>query len=404
MYPHCIFPHASGRFIQLGVTGSIAAYKACDLVRFWSRQALTVGVTLTEAAARFITPLTFQALGAAPVPSAMFAPSTTSFAHLEPGRQADCFVVAPATANCLARLAHGLADDLLSCQILAFSGPLVIAPAMNPAMWRHPATRDNWERLLQRGALGVEPEEGDTACGDQGRGRLAELGRVHLQVMKALAPQDLAGTRVLVTLGPTREPWDGVRVWTNPSSGRMGAAAALAAWCRGAQVDAVCGPVSPWLPREISSHPVRSAREMHDCCLDLWPGADLGCLSAAVCDFHPVARAGGKFKKAEAPGGFSLEFHPNPDILLALGRAKTRQQKLIGFAAETGPDLTSSARDKLKAKNCDLVLANQVGEGKGFGTDTGCMLAVDRTGHEETWPVLTKPEIAWRMWDWISGM
>ena len=217
--------------LHLGVCGSVACYRATDLLRAWLKLGIHVSVTLTDGARRFVTPLLFESLGALPVYGGMFEPGQDIFAHLEPGQRAQAMVVAPVSADALARLAHGAAADMLSAQALAFDGPLVLAPAMNPRMWTHPATRANAALLEQRGARFVGPDRGGTACGDEGRGRLAALPEIFLAGLRALAPQDMAGLRVMVTLGPTREAWDGVRFWSNPSSGLMGAA--LAARGRG---------------------------------------------------------------------------------------------------------------------------------------------------------------------------
>lgn len=251
MDAHLAFRGVGGPRLHLGVCGSVAAYRALDLVRQWQDAGVSVSATLTLSAQKFVTPLTFAALGAAPVYTAPFddpqAPSP--FAHLEPGQVAQALVIAPASAATIARLAQGQADELLACQALAFRGKAVIAPAMNPAMWSHPATQANIATLRERGCAVVEPGCGRTACGEEGQGRLADLREIYLAGLRALAPQDMEGIRVMVTLGPTREHWDGLRFWTNPSTGTMGAAVAVAAWLRGARVEAVCGPGTPWAPR-----------------------------------------------------------------------------------------------------------------------------------------------------------
>ncbi|MDE5879256.1 MAG: bifunctional phosphopantothenoylcysteine decarboxylase/phosphopantothenate--cysteine ligase CoaBC, partial [Desulfovibrio sp.] len=226
----------AGRHLHLGVSGSVACYKAVELLRAWRRLDMEVSATLTAGAQEFVRPLLFASLGASPVYGGMFEPGQDVFAHLEPGRSADAMIVAPASAGLLSRLATGAASDMLSAQALAFAGPLLVAPAMNPRMWAHAATQENVARLRARGVTVVGPDTGAAACGDQGQGRLAGLSAIFLAALRALAPQDMAALRVLVTLGPTREPWDGVRYWSNPSSGRMGAALAACAWLRGATV------------------------------------------------------------------------------------------------------------------------------------------------------------------------
>ena len=335
MDAHLAFSGVGGTRLHLGVCGSVAAYRALDLVRQWQDAGLSVSATLTPSAQKFITPLTFSALGASPVYTALFDdPQTPSpFAHLEPGQVAQALVIAPASAATIARLAQGQADELLACQALAFRGKVVIAPAMNPAMWNHSATQANIALLRERGCAIVEPGCGRTACGELGQGRLADLREIHLAGLQALAPRDMAGMRVLVTLGPTREHWDGLRYWTNPSSGIMGASTAVAAWLRGAEVEAVCGPGTPWLPAGISRHDVASARQMLDAAAGVWPRCDAGIFTAAVADFSPVPPAQGgdkKFKKSDAPEGFDVHFAPNPDILKTLAAERRPSQKVVG--------------------------------------------------------------------------
>ena len=407
---HCRFTHVQGQRVHLGVCGSVAAYRAPDLLRWWRKAQMGVSVTLTPAARRFIAPLTFEALGAAPVYGDMFT-TDGPFGHLEPGQTAQVMVIAPASAAMLARLAHGAADEMLACQALAFDGPLVVAPAMNPRMWANPATQANVDILRTRGVRVVAPDIGGTACGDEGQGRLADLREIWIASLRALAPQDMQGMRVMVTLGPTREPWDAVRFWTNPSTGTMGAALALAAWLRGAHVEAVCGPCvggAPWLPQGIRVHGVGTAAQMLEAAQSLWPGMDAGIFSAAVADFSPEPFAGGcakKFKKADSATGFSLPFRPNADILKTLAACKKPDQKILGFAAETAPDMTTLAeavRVKLYSKGADIIAGNRIGEaGSGFAAPTNTMLVLDRNGHEEQWPSMSKADVAWRLCSWL---
>ncbi len=405
MHAHLAFSGFLGKRLHLGVTGSVAAYKALELVRLWRAAGVGVSATLTQSAQKFVSPLSFSALGAEPVYTDMFPPAPDHkggvFGHLKPGQQAEAFVIAPATARCLAKLACGLADDMLCCQALAFSKSLILAPAMNPAMWEAAATRENWRKLKNRGVVGLEPDTGDTACGDQGQGRLTDLETIYLHGLKALSPRDLAGIKVLVALGPTREPWDGVRFWSNPSTGLMGASLAVSAWLRGAEVSAVCGPVDVWLPPGIKRMDVSTAKEMYAACLDLWPSQEIACLAAAVSDFSPKLKSGGKFKKSQAKGtGLRIEFEQTPDILRTLGGLKTKGQRLVGFAAET-ENLREGAREKLLAKNLDLVVANNVAQPEsGFKVPTNQVLVLDNKGREEEWPLLQKTEVAWRIWDW----
>jgi phosphopantothenoylcysteine decarboxylase/phosphopantothenate--cysteine ligase len=403
MQPHYEFAGFMGKRVHLGVTGSIAAYKALDLARALQRADCIVSATLTKAATRFVTPLSFEALGASPVYTDMFDETPgadTAFGHLEPGQAADALLIAPASANTMAKLAFGLADDMLSCQALAFAGPRIVAPAMNPRMWAAPATRRNWDMLGELGYVRVTPDSGSVACGDTGTGRLVSPEEILVATLKSLAPQDLAGKRVLVTLGPTREPWDAVRFWSNPSSGTMGACVAMAAYLRGADVTVVAGPTALGFPCGVTVVSVTTARQMFEACTDLWPDMDMACLTAAVADYRPIPFGDTKFKKATSAGaGISVEFETNPDILKSLGASKREGQKLIGFAAETDNVRAEAAR-KLESKNLDLIAANNISRsGSGFGVATNEMFVMDAKGRKEQWPQLPKTEVAWRLWD-----
>lgn len=399
------FEAFEGQRVHLGICGSIAAYKAVELMRLLQRLGLNCSATLTSGAMRFICPLTFASLGAEPVYTAMFGQDDGQiFAHLQPGRSARAMLVAPATATTIARLAAGLADEILSAQALAFSGPLIIAPAMNPQMFSHPATQANLQLLAGRGCRVVQPDPGVVACGDDGIGKLAPLGEIAFATATALVQQDLEGKNVLVTLGPTSEPWDGVRVWTNRSTGRMGAALVMAAALRGASVHAVAGPGVPALPACVNRIDVHTAREMFEASLKLWPDCDYGVFSAAVADFSPVPIGSAKFKKAESPEGFDISFAPNPDILATLSSAATPGQRLLGFAAESG-DIERAARQKRERKRAHLLAANDIGsDDSGFGTGTNRMFVVDQNGREESWPVLSKEDVAWRLLTWLSTL
>ncbi len=395
---HYQFDTFHGKRIHLGVTGSIAAYKALDLTRAFLHLHLQVGATLTASAQKFVTELSFSALGAEPLYSGMFA-SGANFDHLEPS-VADAFIIAPATANILAKMAHGLADDLLSCQILAFPGPVLVAPAMNPRMWNAPATRHNWVILGERGVIRIEPDCGNVACGDTGQGRLAPMDEIFVRTLAALSPQDLRGKKIMLTLGPTREYFDKARFWSNPSTGTMGAAIAVAAALRGAEVTAITGPVDIRLPSMINKIPVITARDMFQAASDIFPSQDIGCFTAAVADYRPPACPAGKYKKNGQP--LSLSFESNPDILATLSRSKKTGQQTIGFAAEA-QDLERNAALKLDKKNLDLIIANPIDEsGSGFASATNRVVVMDRHGRKESWPQLPKTEIAWRIWDWIS--
>ncbi len=400
---HLAFAVNSGTRVQLGVTGSIAAYKALELLRDLQQLDLLVGVTVTEAAARFVTPLSFEALGAQPVYTSLWDGPESAFGHLEPSQEAACLVIAPATANTLARLAYGLADEILSAQALAFPGPVLVAPAMNPRLFAAAATQENLEILRRRGVTVIEPLSGRMACGETGQGRLAELPAIAAEVLRALAPKDLTGRKVLVTLGPTREYFDPARYWSNPSTGLMGACLAMSCWLRGAEVSVVHGPVDLWFPDSISSTSVTTAREMFEAATTLWPAHDVGIMTAAVSDFSPVPHGSQKFKKSSlSSNAFSLPFAANPDILRTLGDSKAPHQRLVGFCAETG-NLAGYAAQKLQEKHCDLMVANSIASpGSGFASSTNAVVVTDALGRTETWPVLAKTEVAWRIVEWMT--
>ena len=406
MFSALRFSALAGRRMHLVVCGSVAAYKAVELMRMAQKSGLGVGVTVTPAAARFVTPLTFASLGADVVYEGMFGQEDGSvYGHLNPGAAAHAFVVAPATADFLFRAAHGAADTLAAAQALAFPGSMVVAPAMNPRMWANAATQENVALLRRRGHLVLTPECGAVACGEEGQGRLAELDEILLHTLQACAAgmdgASLAGRKVVVTLGPTREAWDGVRFWTNRSTGLMGAALATAAWLRGAEVHAVAGPGVPKLPAGVHRYDVESARRMYEQTVALWPEMDAGVCTAAVADFSPEPHGPAKFKKSGAADGFSLRFTPNPDILAELGRTRRPKQRLLGFAAETG-DLEAAARGKLERKGADMIAGNLIGgPDSGFASGTNTMFVVDNRGRAEHWPTMSKADVAWRLLDWL---
>ncbi|XPV76345.1 MAG: bifunctional phosphopantothenoylcysteine decarboxylase/phosphopantothenate--cysteine ligase CoaBC [Desulfovibrio sp.] len=408
MRPHLQFKTYMGRHLHLGVTGSVAAYKSLDILRALLRNNVHVSATVTPSAAKFVTPMSFEALGAAPVYTDMFEDKSDSiFGHLEPGQNAHAMLIAPASADILARMTYGLADNILACQALAFDGPIVVAPAMNPRMWAAQATQENVAKLKERGVTFVLPECGEVACGDTGTGKLAPLEDIQAHAMKALTPQDMQGKKVLITLGPTQEMYDAVRFWSNPSSGLMGACVAVAAWLRGAEVHVVHGPVSSnlsWFPSGISTYAVQSAHDMYEQCMGLWDGMDIGCFTAAVADFRPAEQIAGKMTKSGKEDGLTVKFAPNKDILKTIGQSKKEGQKLIGFAAQTS-DLATAAKAKLDRKNLDLIVANRIDhEGSGFGVNTNAVLVLDRLGRMEEWPQLDKTEVAWRIWDHLLNL
>ncbi len=408
MDSHLKFTRFAGKRLHLGVCGSIAGYKALDLLRQWRDAGLDAGATLTASAQKFLTPLAFEALGASPVYAAMFPAGGNDaevFPHLTPGASAHAFAIVAASATTLARLAHGLGDEILSCQALAFSGPLVLAPAMNPRMWANTATRENWETLRRRGHILVEPVCGRVACMEEGAGRLADPRDIYLAVLRAVSPQDLRGQKILLTLGPTRDFWDGIRYWSNPSTGSMGASLAVAAHLRGATVHAVTGPGavpgSPWLPDGIIRHSVIGAKDMFAAASDLWPDMDAGIFTAAVADFAPEKWGDGKFKKAGAPAeGLRIAFTPNPDILKTLAAARKPGQKVVGFAAEAD-NLEEAALRKLAEKNADMIVGNLL---SGFTSADNTVFVADRSGAQEHWPPMPKPDLAWRILDWLSRL
>ncbi len=412
-----------GKLVHFGITGSVSAYKMAELLRAVLKAGMHASASLTEAACRFITPLTFASLGAEPVYTHMFPHNTANgvFPHLEPGQNAHAFLIAPASADTMARLAHGRADEILSCQALAFDGPLLIAPAMNQRMWGNPATQDNVEILRSRGHTIITPDTGLMACGEEGQGRLAPLETIYLHLLKALTPQDMEGKRLMLTLGPTQEDWDEVRFFSNSSSGLMGSALAIAAWLRGAEVEAVSGPLSrhyfpvqqlPTFPAApitllegLTFHPVRSASQMLDTAQSLWPKADYGIFSAAVADFRPEHHGPGKFKKHLAPEGFTLRFFPNPDVLRLLASEKTEKQKVVGFAAESPNSeeaLGHVVRKKLLAKGADMLVGNSVADG--FAGTTNRVFIADIHGREEHIPLKSKPDVAWDILTWLLSL
>jgi phosphopantothenoylcysteine decarboxylase/phosphopantothenate--cysteine ligase len=406
----------AGRRIHLGVTGSVAAYKALELLRAFHKSGLRLSATLTDSAARFVTPLSFRALGAEVVYSSMFPGGRANdtmdsalsagadvLAHLTPGAEAEAFIILPASATTLARLAHGFADEILSAQALAFPMPLVIAPAMNPRMWENPVTQANCNLLRSRGHIIIEPAVGLVACAEEGRGKLADLRLAYLAVLARLAPQDLLKRKVLITMGPTREQWDEVRFWSNLSKGLMGASFAIAAFLRGAEVYAVCGPDCPWLPEQIRRTDVRSAQEMFEAANALWANMDLGIFTAAVADFSPEPYGKGKYKKSQTTDKLSITMRKTNDILAHISLHKLAAQKIVGFAAETS-ELEKNVLDKLQRKKADLLVGNLVGlhrTDSGFATPLNQVFIADKNGKTEGWPTLPKAEVAWRVLDWL---
>jgi phosphopantothenoylcysteine decarboxylase/phosphopantothenate--cysteine ligase len=382
----------SATTIVVGITGGIAAYKTCELVRALVKRSYRVKVVMTEAATRFVSPLTFRTLSAEPVTVSMWADEPGSVVHhVSLAEEADVMVIAPCTANVLAKLACGRADDMLTTTALATEAPLVIAPAMNVHMWRKDVTQRNVAALRSRGAVIIDPTRGELACGDVGEGRLAPVESIVEAVeAEARRAKDLAGLHVLVTAGGTHEPIDPVRYIGNHSSGKTGFAIAEEAARRGARVFLVTGPSH--LPDPFGCEVVRvtTALQMRAAVLARADAADIIVMSAAVADFRPALSSPDKIKKSDAPDAIALE--RNPDILAELG-GRGGKAVLVGFAAETS-NVEANAKAKLAAKGCDLIVANDVSDpALGFGTDENRVLFVTARGVERT-GVLPKSAIA----------
>jgi phosphopantothenoylcysteine decarboxylase/phosphopantothenate--cysteine ligase len=394
--------------VALGVGGGIAAYKAAELARALMERGCSVQVIMTRGAEEFIRPLTFAALTGHKVITNLFATGgaedtlSSAIEHIRVAQDSQVLVVAPATANLLAKFAHGLADDFLSTTYLAFTGPVVLAPAMNTNMWNHPATQANLRTLRERGHIVVEPGSGPLACGMVGPGRLPEPGLIAAAVMTALhgaaVLQDLEGETVLITAGPTQEPLDPVRYITNRSSGKMGYALAADAKARGARVILVSGPVNLSAPAGVELVKVRTALDMREAVMRHLDESSIIIKSAAVADYHRADVPQHKVKKTATR--LSLDLDPTPDILAECGRKKG-DRLLIGFAAET-ENLIDYARRKLETKNCDMVVANLVSnEGTGFDGDYNEVTLITRSGESMPVAKATKASIAHRIFDEI---
>ena len=366
--------------VLLGVSGGIAAYKAADLVRRLRDAGAEVRVVLSENAARFVSALTFQALSGQQVRTSLWDESAeAAMGHIELARWADEVLVAPASADTIARLAHGRADDLLGTLVLATAAPLSVAPAMNQQMWAHAATQANLATLRARGVRVFGPGSGGQACGEFGAGRLLEPTELVAELAAARGPRPLAGVRVLVSAGPTFEDIDPVRFIGNRSSGRMGFAIAEAAVAFGADVELVAGPVALATPAGVSRRDVRSAREMRDAVFAAAPASDIFISAAAVGDYRPQDVSPSKMKKSAQP--LAIDLVPNPDILAELAQQPHRPF-LVGFAAET-EELERHARDKLERKGLDLIAANRVGGALGFESAENALLLLWADGREE---------------------
>jgi phosphopantothenoylcysteine decarboxylase/phosphopantothenate--cysteine ligase len=390
-----------GKHILLGVTGSIAAYKAADIASKLTQSGAEVDVVLTEHARRFVTEVTFRAITRRPVLTDLFdEPEERQIAHIHLAKRADVLLIAPATANILAKLAVGIADDLLTTLAQATQAKMVIAPAMNTVMWQHPATQHNVRVLEERGAHFVYPAEGMLACGDVGAGKLADTPVILAALEQVLNPP-LRGVRILITAGPTEEPVDAVRHISNPSSGKMGYAIAAEAVRMGAEVTLVTGPTLLDPPAGAKTIRVRTAQQMLDACLQVYEEVDVVIATAAVSDYRPAEVWQGKRKKGEEE--WTIRLVPNPDILRTLGERKGRHI-LVGFAAET-QELLANAQAKLREKNLDLIAANDVSqEGSGFRTDTNRVTLLWADGRQEPLPLMTKREVAQHLLQRVSQL
>ena len=394
-----------GKRVALGVTGGIAAYKAAEILRGLQRAGCTVRVAMTKRACEFITPLTFRALSGSHVIVDDYAPDNPDpIAHITFSQSVDLLVIAPATANVIAKFANGVADDFLTSTYLASNAPVIVAPAMNTTMWNHPATRRNLERLRADGVRVIEPDAGEMACGTVGPGRLSEPERIVAAALEVLrereqqSKQDMTGERVLVTAGATREELDPVRFLSNRSSGRMGFALAEAARSRGAEVMVIAGSTSAEMPANVQLIRALSAEEMRDAVMNEISNATVFIAAAAVSDYRPTKRADAKIKKSEK--SLTLMLEPTPDILAEVSGAKQNGLLVVGFAAETD-DVLGNARSKLERKHLDAIVANDITQnGAGFDAKTNIVTIITRASEKPVeLPLMSKLDAAHRILD-----
>ena len=380
------------RMVVLGVTGGIACYKAVELVRLLVKNGFKVRVIMTRGAMEFVTPLTFQTLSGNPVATETFSLTQESeIGHINLADSADLFVIAPATANVIGKLASGIADDLLTTVLMATQAPVLLAPAMNIHMYENVIVQENLRKLRRVGYHIMDPAEGYLACGYEGKGRLPDPEKISDEIERLLRKKDLAGENFLITAGPSREPLDPVRYISNRSSGKMGYALARAALRRGATVALVSGPTALEPPSGARLIEVNTAAEMREAVLKEYPHSSAVIMAAAVADYHAVAPSGQKMKRGV--GDLELRLIPTPDILKELGQNKDGKW-LVGFAAET-ENLTANAQKKLREKNLDIVIANNVAEeGSGFDGDTNVGTIIDRTGAVRSLPLMSKDDLA----------
>ncbi|UNC92789.1 bifunctional phosphopantothenoylcysteine decarboxylase/phosphopantothenate--cysteine ligase CoaBC [Candidatus Contubernalis alkaliaceticus] len=390
-----------GRTVVLGITGGIAAYKGAEICRLLVKSGYKVRVIMTRAATSFVNPLTFETLSGGPVGMEMFKrPEGWEIQHISWAQEASCLLVAPATANIIGKTACGIADDLLSTTIMATPAPVVFAPAMNVEMYNNKIVQENMIRLKKLGFWFIEPDSGFLACGDQGRGRLAEPQAIVDFLLQVLEKKrDFAGQVFMITAGPTREPLDPIRYIGNYSSGKMGFALAEAARDRGAEVVLVSGPTELKPPQGIQFFPIRTSLEMREVVLKQFPMSDIVIKAAAVADYRPEEVSEQKIKKTQ--GNLVLKLKKNPDILGELGKLK-KEQLLIGFAAET-EELRDNALKKLKNKNLDMIVANDITlPGAGFEVDTNQVKVFKRSGEVIEFPLMTKGDLADKILDEIK--
>lgn len=385
--------------VVLGVTGGIAVYKACELLRLLQKRGIDVFVVMTQNACRFVAPLTFETLSGHPVAVDTFdRPQTWEVEHIALAKRADLFLIAPATANIMGKMACGIADDMLSTTVMATRAPVLVAPAMNTGMWENAAVQQNVKTLRARGVEIVAPVSGHLACGDNGAGKLEDVAVIAERACELLfAKKDMEGLRVMVTAGPSREALDPVRYISNRSSGKMGYAIAQAAQKRGAEVTLLSGPVAIEAPQGVKLVPFTTTQELLDRASELAQEQDLLIQAAAPADYRAKEIAPQKIKKQ---GGEPMTFTlvENPDVAAALGKAKRSGQVFVGFAAETN-DVLAHARDKLARKNLDMIVANDVTRpGAGFDVDTNIVTFITKDG-QEALPMMSKAEVAQRILD-----
>lgn len=391
----------AGKTIILGVTGSIAAYKAAEITSLLVKLGADVHVMMTKSACELIAPATFRALSRNPVLVSVWdEPKSDKIIHISLPEKADLFLVAPATANIIGKFANGIADDMLTTAALVVRCPMMIAPAMNPRMYSNPVVIGNLDRLKNLGWVCIEPELGRMACGEEGVGRLAEPATIVAKAIAALkgVDGDLSGINLLITAGPTREPVDPVRYVSNYSSGKMGYAIAEAASHRGGNVTLVSGPTDLFIPSGVKVVSVQTAEEMRNAVMESFSSADIVIAAAAVADYRPVSKAEQKLKKEDEK--LQLELEKTDDILKQLGEIKG-DKLLIGFAAET-EDVVENARKKIGKKNLDLIVANDVSDPGGvFGSDTNVVTLIPCQGEACAWPRMSKREVAHGILDYI---